>query len=396
MKMFLKANSGTLFLIMAVFCVGVLTVEAAVDPVVVEVHYQNGVKFYKRGLYDKAAQEFEKTLSLDPGNQEAKEYLEKTKAMQENKQEAGAKGDRNAEIKLLSEQGKQLYLKHDYQAALEVFNKILTLKHVDDFASFYKERCEIMISQQMARQKKIEDRQKLKEKKVQERLAQQEEKEQKKLQREEMLKKRAEISEEHKKAQESPSEEKKEGARNLREEKIAAAKEKKEKALEEKNARLEAKQARQDERRKAKEEKIAAAKERKAEKIKQAQEERDARKQRKEELTTEKRGKIEEKKETQKKAKREKAMNAETKKVAAKQAAEEKKANRELFMKGVEQYGRKQFEDAIASFNALIDAEIRANKKVYTGSAERMRDKAKKRLKDIEKKELESNPTLGR
>jgi len=41
----------------------VLKTEAApeaADPVVVELHYQNGVKFYKRGLYDKAADEFEK------------------------------------------------------------------------------------------------------------------------------------------------------------------------------------------------------------------------------------------------------------------------------------------------------------------------------------------------
>ena len=70
-------NRNIIFSIMMFFCLGSFGARAAVDPVVVEVHYQNGVKFYKRGLYKKAVRELENTLSLDPENREAKEYLQK-------------------------------------------------------------------------------------------------------------------------------------------------------------------------------------------------------------------------------------------------------------------------------------------------------------------------------
>ena len=39
----------------------------------------------------------------------------------------------------------------------------MELKPIDDFASYYKERCEIEIGRKLAREKKIEDKKRLKE-----------------------------------------------------------------------------------------------------------------------------------------------------------------------------------------------------------------------------------------
>ncbi len=151
-------NGKIIFSIMMFFCLGAFGVRAAIDPVVVEVHYQNGVKFYKRGLYKKAVRAFENTLSLDPQNSEATDYLQKAKAAAENEQVKDARASKTDEIRKLYEEGKSFYLKRDYKAAIDVFNEILSVKPIDDFASFYKERCEIMIARQLAREKKVEDK----------------------------------------------------------------------------------------------------------------------------------------------------------------------------------------------------------------------------------------------
>ena len=129
--------------------------DPAADPVVVELHYQNGIKFYKRGLYDKATEEFEKTLKLDPANAEAKDYLLKLKNQQGQEKIVDGKLSKDAPIRDLYEEGKRLYQKHNYEEAIKVFNKILELKPIDDFASYYKERSEIEIGRKLAREKKI-------------------------------------------------------------------------------------------------------------------------------------------------------------------------------------------------------------------------------------------------
>ncbi|MEK7327368.1 MAG: hypothetical protein AAB217_19150 [Chloroflexota bacterium] len=92
--------------IMMFFCLGAFCARAAIDPVVVEVHYQNGVKFYNRGLYKKAVREFENTLSLDPQNSEATEYLQKAKAAAENEQVKDARESKNDEIRRLYRKAK--------------------------------------------------------------------------------------------------------------------------------------------------------------------------------------------------------------------------------------------------------------------------------------------------
>lgn len=56
MRKFGRSKIWVMLFLTGFFYSAVVAVEAAEDPVVIEVHYQNGVKFYKRGLYDKAVQ----------------------------------------------------------------------------------------------------------------------------------------------------------------------------------------------------------------------------------------------------------------------------------------------------------------------------------------------------
>ena len=60
---------------------------------------------------------------------------------------------------------------------------------------------------------------------------------------------------------------------------------------------------------------------------------------------------------------------------------QEQKNIKELFLKGVEEYGRKEYESAIASFEAVIEAESNG-RKLYSSSAARLMDKTKMKMKE--------------
>jgi hypothetical protein len=347
-----------IFYLAAFFCLGVVAAHAA-DPVVVELHYQNGVKFYKRGLYDRAIAAFEKVLSLEPGHVEARDYLEKVKHEKEGQTRVEAKKSETAEIRSLYDEGKRLYTKRDYNGALEVFSKILEKKPVDDFASFYKERCEILISRQLAREKKIEEKNNAKEQRKKEIADKKSAKQAKKAEREDMLEKRREINEERRSLKEEKvtealeAESAAEATRPTKKE--AAAREKRALKEEKRAQKLEAKNARIIAAQKAKEDKIEAVSKRREEKRA---------------LKEEKRG----------------AKNSKKVKIEQVEGTPVVMQNKELFLKGVEQYGRKEYEEAVASFGAVIEAES-SGRKLYTNSAKRLMDKTKKKLKASEEKE---------
>lgn len=438
----------TSFLPAVVFLFCLVSLALAADPVVVELHYQNGVKFYKRGLYDRAIQEFEKTVSLDPERKDAQEYLEKIKAEQKQKKEVEAGMSKDALLQNLYTEGRRLYAKGDYEAALEVFNKILAIKPIDDFASFHKESCEIYISKKLARQKKIDDRERLKAQNEEERLNRKKEIEEKKAEKQEMLKKRAEINEERRQQQKerearakeekmTASQQKKQEVQTAalnkqeektktREERLADKKEEKARRLEEKRAERQqkldaaqkakedkraehqqkieaaqqAKEAKQAERQqkhgavqKTKEEKqaerqqkIEAARQAKEAKRAAAQESKEKRSAERQEKIEAKKKAREEKQEASKQRKVEKATVKEEKVLNKKKAVEEAKEERavrqsvkELYIQGVENYAKKLYADAIASFEAVIDAESRSGTQIYTNSAKRLMEKARKK-----------------
>jgi|GEM_PF-827336 len=455
------------------------------DPVAVELHYQNGVKYFNRGLYDRSIAEFQKTLELAPEHAEAKEFLEKVQKVKEEKKNVESKMSTDAQIKELYKEGRQRYQNKDYEAAIETFNKILSMKAIDDFASFYKERCEILLGRKLAKAKKIEDKEKLKEKKIRDKENLKKAKEQKKIDRQEMLKKRSEINEERRRAQEERNTKFKEDQaaqkerkieerqrkidekKALKEQKIAEKKEKaaakkgkveeapkaavveerkeeeavKEGALEEapkvkteetkkeevvsgaldealnasipsivKEEPLEVKPVvketvleekhievltpkqrkialasqKKEAKLKLKEERKAAAEERRKEKLAKKQEARDQKIMlHQQKLEEAKAHRIE--KEV---AREEKIFNKEKTKEQLKEENNKQKKSKadakELYLKGVDNYARKNYQEALDSLSSLVELEAKG-KKLYTNSAKRLMDKAKKKLEASQK-----------
>lgn len=341
------------FFLFVFLVLGAFTSEAA-DPVVVEVHYQNGVKFYQRGFYDRAVQEFEKTLSLEPEHAEAQEYLDRARALAAAQTRVGAQKSRSQELESLYTEGKRLYAQRDYKAAIEVFEKILEEKRVDDFASFYKERCEILISRELAREKKKEAKLKAKE--------------DAQIRKEEMKKDKAIERAENKAIAEKRRNDRKEGLSQSErkaeiEEKRAVARQSKEEKL---NAKRQAKEEKLAAKQQARDEKSAAQTARREEKLAARQEKRS------------------EKQEKQTARKAEKAvLKGEAPQIEIVAPSSDVLTNKELFVRGIEEYGRKDYELSIATFQQLVESE-QSGRKLYSNSAKRLMDKAKKKMKAAE------------
>lgn len=405
--------------------------EAAVDPVVVELHYQNGVKFYKRGLYDKAVGEFERTLSLDPQHEEAKAYLEKIQKMDDKQKRVEAKKSQDVQIQELYCHGKELYKKHDFQGAKEVFEKILQLKPIDDFASFYREQCEIFIARQEAKDKKIEQKKLLKEKKIREKENRIKQKELDRERTRTLKADRVRIKEEHKQA--------------LKEEKQPCEDARKEVVTDKKTPEVEVEEAKGaqeavgiaevyapdreqtlpqeaviDQKKKLKEEKLAAASKRKEEKSAAAKKRREDAAVNKQIALQEKEKArqarilaVQEKKEKQSQAEEAKKSLAQQKQLEknkpAKQGEEGQKQQvseppqageegqtsvetgkteedamagksaKDLYLEGAEHLGRKEYAEATQLFSAVIEKE-KTGVIIYSNAAGRLMEKAKKEL----------------
>lgn len=439
----MRLRQIVLIAVFAVFVVSgaVFKTEAAVDPIIVELHYQNGVKYYKRGLYDKALSEFEKTLSLDPSHEEAKDYVEKIAKMDEKQKRVEAKKSENEQLKELYKKGKELYAQHDFEGAQAVFQQILKIKPVDDFASFYRERCEIFISRKLAREKKIEDRKKLKEKKIQEKEERIKKKERDLERKRELAAERARIKEEHKQAvkdRKSAQAQKKTGEPAVVKEspeidtaQSSVAKEAVKDAAvsSQEPTKKEMEAAR---RKQTKEEKVAAAEQRREERIAQAKQRREEKRAAAVKAKEEKRAQREKMRQEKEQARQAKILAAEEKKQARlaeieakKEAARQKKAQKsnvappedrekknnltlkkappavkssvlheegksvkQLYLEGAEQLGRKQYTQAVESFLAVIEQE-KNGPKLYTNAAKRLIEKAQMRLNEGASKKVQ-------
>lgn len=370
--MMLKSNSVKKVFIVTAFLLFafVFLSEAAVDPVVVELHYQNGVKYYKRGLYDKAAAEFQKTLRLVPDHQEAKEYLDRAieASDREAKELADSSRSKDEKLKQLYREGRSRYKARDYEGAIDVFDEILKIKPVDDFASFYKEKCEIILSKKLAREKKIQEKQRIREEKIAKRQARLEEARAKR----EARKKKPVSAEKNATSVADKSKPDSEEIAALTNSILEAKKkETSEEApvLKQEQEKLTPKQVRAEQKRKAREEKLKAKEERRLEKLRKKQE------------------RIQAKKDAREKAKRVKKASAQTKKIEKAEKRQEYGDLKELFLKGVEYYGRRDFQNAIDTFNTVIESEKDSEKKSFTDSAVRMLNKAQRRLEQVDRKE---------
>jgi len=367
----------------------------AADPVAVEIHYQSGVKFFKRGLYERAIQEFEKTLVMDAEHGEARAYLDKVRELQETHRPAEARASKNADIKKLYKEGRRLYKAKEYEEAIEVFNKVLALKPIDDFASYYRERCEMFISKRLAREKKIEERrERLEEKKeLQEAARRKKEARRRKVKRRQeatpppsaeipkaAVEKPVPVETSKMTAAELARQEKLSDKELRRQEKIRAHEAKRAEAKRLREEKLREKEERYQEKLRLKEERQAEAEERrdasrltKEEKRQEALARRESHLKAKEAKVAEARAR-----------KTEARARAQAKKMARKELLEARRRNKERFLEGVKAYGRKEYEEAIAAFREVVRAEQETGP-LYTRSAGRLIDKARKRLDGIGK-----------
>lgn len=161
-RVFLGVSKRILTSAVILFTVACAAYSAA-DPVIVEFHYQNGIKFYKRGMYERARQEFKKTLTLDEGHKEAKEYFLKLEKMRLTREDGSyvEDGTSDAGFRSRLEEGKRLYRSGDYEEAIRVFDKVLEDKHIDSAASFYRERCETLLARRLKKEAKAGEKKKL-------------------------------------------------------------------------------------------------------------------------------------------------------------------------------------------------------------------------------------------
>jgi tetratricopeptide (TPR) repeat protein len=342
---------------------------AAGDSVEAEVYFQNGVKYMKRGLYDKSIQEFEKTLAIDATNEEAAAYLEQVKELYRQDSPVQAKASEDTAMRALYRDGRNLYQQGEYEKAIEVFTAILAKKPIDDYASYYRERSEIMISRRQAKERKAADKQRQIEEKARKKEMAEQAKAQKKAVRQETLQKRALIQEEQRQAREARGE--KPVVKKAAEAVPPAAVVDEQKPLTPREEKIRAKKERQ-------EEAERRAQERRQEELRAKEEKIQAR--------DEARAQSEQKVEARKESKKTKQDKAREKKAAVRMekelSAEEQRQNKDLFIAGLEAYSQKDYEKALASFSELIEAEKKSGL-VYTSTAKRMIEKAQKRMAGV-------------
>jgi len=316
---------------------------------------------------------------LEPQHEEARAYLAQVREMQKTYRPAQARASENAEIQKLYDEGRRLYRTQKYEEAIEVFNKILSLKPIDDFASYYRERCEILLARKIAREKKLEERQRRLEEKKEDRSARSEKKKAAVTSPEESASAGTaalDDSEGPAGGRERKGEEKLQLKEERRQEKLRIKAEKRAQAARRREAKRLAKEERRQEKLRLKEEKRAEAQRRREEK-QRAKDEKLARRQ------------------THRTAKEEKVAAAQTrreqeevrlldKRTARNKLNEERRQIKDRFLEGVTAYGRKDYKTAMAAFRDVIQAEKKTGLR-YTRSADRLIEKSRKKLEGMGK-----------
>jgi len=114
----------------------------------IDKEFQNGLIAYADGRYKEALSSFEKTLTLDPGNELAKRYLVRVKeALRDiEEEEVDADSPYYDVVMSLVVSGRQLFEKGDYTGSRQRWDRILRLFPKNRIALEYLLRCEIKLN----------------------------------------------------------------------------------------------------------------------------------------------------------------------------------------------------------------------------------------------------------
>lgn len=127
-KNFLAFKVGIIFAILFAYFVGEVCAQTDNKPLILNLHYERGIKFYKQAQYDKATEEFQRVLEIDPNHPKAKKYLE-----------AVRKKENKGVIYQLYRQASTYYKQRQYKLAQDTYQKILELAPSDGYASYHME-----------------------------------------------------------------------------------------------------------------------------------------------------------------------------------------------------------------------------------------------------------------
>jgi len=156
----------TICVINLFFCANLYSYTQDTRDKLIEIHYKRGIWFYKQCHYDKAYEEFEKVIEIDPENKSAKKYLAIT-----------SKKKNKTVIYSLYDQAKEFMQERQYQEALDTYKSALEIMPNDGYSKFQTEYLEDKIRKIDGHNAKINAVKEKKNKKIQERAAKKERKE---------------------------------------------------------------------------------------------------------------------------------------------------------------------------------------------------------------------------
>jgi len=126
--------------------------------ILIDTHYKRAIKFYKQRELDKAQEEFEKVIELEPRHRKAQKYIEVIIR----------KKNKNT-IYALYDEAKKLIKAKQYQEALDTYKKVLEIVPKDGYSKFQIEMLEHKVRKINERDHRIRTTREKRKKKLEER-----------------------------------------------------------------------------------------------------------------------------------------------------------------------------------------------------------------------------------
>ena len=114
------------------------------DASLIKMHYDRGIKFYKKAEYDKAIREFNSVLYFDPDHAKAKKYLD-----------ASIKRKNKKIVTKLYKEADAYYKQKEYQKALDSYEEVLRVIPDDGYALYKIEIMKAKIEKQIRLDKSV-------------------------------------------------------------------------------------------------------------------------------------------------------------------------------------------------------------------------------------------------
>ncbi|MDD5617584.1 MAG: tetratricopeptide repeat protein [Candidatus Omnitrophica bacterium] len=143
-KRFIFCNVLLVFILSYLLCLGGDVSYSAEDRsgtalknAIVSMHYERGVKLYRKSQYEKAIEEFKRALELDPVNIKIRQFLA-----------YAVKRNNKKMVDGLYKEAKKYYYQKDYKKAIDAYNKVLGIMPDDGYSLYQIEAINAMFEKQ--------------------------------------------------------------------------------------------------------------------------------------------------------------------------------------------------------------------------------------------------------